>query len=108
MSSTLTDKLKLFKSKIREEIESSTKAAKDKVLKKVTPTLLSRHPLFIEKVNEETFDNSSWTEVVKGGLSNKLKLITVASTTVIKGGVLIFPSKKTQGEARAVLEKEKT
>ena len=86
MGSTLKDELRFFKREIRVETENSTKAAKDKVLKKVTPTLLPRHSIFIEKVNDKNFDKSTWTEVVKGRLSNKLKSISSTRTTVTKGG----------------------
>ena len=68
MGSTLKEELRLFKREIREEIESGTKAANDKVVKKATPTPPPRHSLYNEKVNEEKFDNSSWIEGVKGRL----------------------------------------
>ena len=37
--------MKLFRREIREKIENTTKAVKDKVFKKVRPTLLPRHSL---------------------------------------------------------------
>ena len=44
MGSSLQKELRLLKNEIREGIESSTKTAKDKILKKATP--LPRHSLY--------------------------------------------------------------
>ena len=80
--------MRSFKREIRQETESNSKTSKWKSFEEEGPHLhrFLDSLSFIENDNQEKYDNKTWTEVVKGTSSKKLKLIPVSRTTVTKEG----------------------
>ena len=65
---------------------------------------------FIEKVDEEKLGSSSWTEAIKGWLSNNAKSIPGARITVTKGEVKFLVSliRKLKERQKLFLRRKKT
>lgn len=68
-----------------------------------------RHVILLKEKDssdEAKYDQSSWSNVVKGTLQNQLRNIPVNKSLLNKSGqgCLIFPSKKAQEDAEAVLQ----
>ena len=60
----------------------------------------------IDKGNEESYDTTSWSEVTKQSINNKLKNIPVKKTNVTQSGkgYILLPSKEAQEQAETALK----
>ena len=71
-----------------------------------------KHIIIVEDKNDisKTYDDNSWSQVIRSSLNGKLKSIPVQKSLVTKAGqgCLFFPTKDDQQQAQSVLEQDYT